>query len=536
MEGYLSTKRPSLHASPYTSLLRQYITAKNEERILNGKSQIPIAEQNLLAKAWMRTMLRQSGITVKDENATNVYDFVDFHDLDRTKPGQLDALTEVQAGRLLSQNDFYEIFAVMCHMNDKAADPDKVCMPRQFRIDAIFQEITHSPTLPPEGYAGNNKAAWTYEVKHNYTIAQDVNGVNRVFQSENGKPKVEQIVLEDMYQIIAENHLIRENGIVRHLSRDETQHSVRKTKPPPPSKSTSTRVFKEPTMHLRGTPGNISVTTQIIKDFVASCPGCEAKPAVKARKKGTEKTRVEGTNQGPKLANESRKRQAEFDEPEMAYRSPSKKRAMNQPSPNSSDTSQSPISPEQLVAHKLPYNHSPQYVSTNTDMLQSFSRPKHTVEYDQPDLDFSDITQLLNFEETMEPYEEIGECNQLDLDFSNITQLLNFEAIMEPHKQKDHDNGHDVLPVLGQYPSEQLPIAQSLTDFETFHYPELQNFDHDLGESSNFDPQLWQPDIPDDCNITLQDLNLTDLINQSDLLQSDPLNKSMHANRHQVLN
>jgi hypothetical protein len=248
--------------SRYTEDLKAYIDAKQA-----GQPTLSDTEERSLKNTWMQLKLLQDGITIKTGQLAS--DFVRFDHLDKYNQNHHDAISEVDAETLPSIYDFYLIFAIMCHLNDKAVDPDKLCMPRRSRLLAIEVELKNPGTTEaPIGYAGENKASWKHEVKENWKLYK----CGRPGKDTDGCYSVE---LESAYVILSTNHIKKTNNGIKHLGRDNTQKVIREK-------------------------FNISFPTQIIKDFVAACPGCSASDKRKARIRGAATTKGAGRNRGPK--------------------------------------------------------------------------------------------------------------------------------------------------------------------------------------------------------------------------------------------
>jgi hypothetical protein len=131
-------------------------------KVLENQPNLTDTEKRSFEKLWMEQQLLQNGITIKTGQC--IYEFVNFSQLDGRTDQSRAAISEVQAGRMPSRDQFYMIFAIMCHLNDKSVDPDKLCMPRACRLIAISNELkSPGSTTAPEGYAGDNKAGWTQE-------------------------------------------------------------------------------------------------------------------------------------------------------------------------------------------------------------------------------------------------------------------------------------------------------------------------------------------------------------------------------------
>ena len=344
--------------SPYAAQLAPYISEK-----LRENSTLTETQQRLHQRNWLTEKLRCDESTIKD-GVTPVNNWVAFEDLDHVNPQHAAALLEIRSCNLPSKLDFDLIFSVMCHMNEKTVDMDKLCMPREVRIDAIREELLRpGKTNPPPGFAGDKSATWKHEVKKHWTMDGPVS--QAVLKKCD---KVPQIPLEKAYVIISENHYIwdekkKEN---RHLGRDETCKRIREN---------------------RLTPGNVSIPTHIIKEFVNACPGCNQKTTVKARVKGICTTRIQGGNRGAKNPENSKKRKAESG-PESDKSSectpPSKKRlAESDPEsdPESDKSSEyAPPSKDQLVSQsshlRAPLNHETPFTG---HILQSSYLPQNQI-------------------------------------------------------------------------------------------------------------------------------------------------------------
>lgn len=254
--------------SPYAPELEIYIDNHNEIEKLQSKSGTGLSptDKRTLGKEWMATKLLHHGPTIK--TGQSVYEFVTFEDLDYSKDEYAPAISEMLKGDIPTLKDFYVIFSIMCHLNDKAVDPDKLCTPRRSRLIAVFNELSNpGSTMAPEGYAGDNNAGWTHEVKQHWALE------NNLPRKKNEKSHTVQ--LESAYRIIAKAHIkTTDSGENKHLGRDETQIAVRK-------------LYQ-------------SFPTQIIKDFVAACPGCNKSDKRKSRRQGAKKTREKGGNRGIK--------------------------------------------------------------------------------------------------------------------------------------------------------------------------------------------------------------------------------------------
>ena len=258
--------------SPYAADIRAYLVKLDKERKEqndDGKGLTDTDKRNIKMTQMLEKLSKQSGFTIKTGQL--VKDFVTFEDLNPANPEHFTAIREVQAGDLLSLDGFILTFSLMCHMNDKVADPDKVCTPRQARLLDIQRELNNpGKTPPPDGYAGDNTAGWTYEVKHGFQVTSDGQVLKK---TEEGPLPV--VPLERVYTTIAINHAKVVDGKVQHLGRDVTQKSIRKLHPLFP--------------------------TQIIKDFVASCPGCLASTKRAARLVGAATTKANGGNRGARV-------------------------------------------------------------------------------------------------------------------------------------------------------------------------------------------------------------------------------------------
>lgn len=318
--GAAGTQR-SIHqrVSPYFQHLKEHIRQEKS----NSATELSDTDVRYLQKKWLCENAFQNGhLTIKNGVAT--HEFVTFDDLDRHNPRHFEAISEVQGGHLPTLKHFYQIFSVLCHLNDKVSDPDKVCMPRHSRIDAIRAELLKpGSTTAPDGYANDNTASWTHEVKYNYKIvSRDPNSpqYNWVAKINKEKNKVgpesisPQYALESAYKIIAQSHIqrVEKDGKfeIKHLSRDSTQKAIRG--------DNKTKLYD-------------SIPTQIIKDFVAACPGCKDDRKREARKLGAETTKAKGGNRGQKnRTNSPKKRRAESDSESDSY-TPSKKRATTIP-------------------------------------------------------------------------------------------------------------------------------------------------------------------------------------------------------------
>jgi hypothetical protein len=420
--------------SPYAAELATYIgqqqsikhakLSADAKRPLHKKdTKFSDTEKRNSQKDWMITKLWNDGWTTK--TGVHVFDFVKFEDLDEHNEQHKDAYNEAQIGRLPTKLDFYGIFAVMCHLNDKAIDPDKLCMPRNLRIDAIREELNNPGTTdPPEGYASENKACWSFEVKNNWTILPGFPPC--VAQKNKDGSTTAQYPLESAYYIIALNHIGRDkNGQIKHRSRDDTQKWVR---------------------GLEGnTEGNESFTTQIIKDFVAACPGCNANPKRASRIQGTETTRSHGGNKEKrKESNGSpKKRRAESD-PEIDASSPSKKQAIETPS--------------QVIDNQYPGNANPyNKISNNaSNIVQQQDQQSHNLQSPDNDrkIEKSEESSSINLRSSKtDKYNQFNFSQQFDLNqddqlimyLSDFSTSLNFEDPVYKDSRWTHNTADSEL-------------------------------------------------------------------------------------------
>jgi hypothetical protein len=296
---------PSPYAAELKAELVDFILSKAPVNVTD-------TERIQFEKDWMASKLLQVGNwttkpTKEHEDGQNVFNFVTLEPLKVSS----NAYKETLAGNLPTMEDFYLMFAVMCHLNEKTTDSDKICMPRQSRLNAIFQELTRpGTTVAPTGYAGDRTAGWTHEVKMDWTfyeVEDSVTGKKSILPGKTGKNnKGHAVALEQAYRIIAEGHIERTTQGIKHLGRDSTWKKIRDT------------------IKSNG------IQTQIVKDFVAACPACSRSPKRESRKQGAKTTKNNGGNIGPKT-NTKKRSASEFNADENNEYSPLEKQPTKKP-------------------------------------------------------------------------------------------------------------------------------------------------------------------------------------------------------------
>lgn len=239
---------------------------------------------------YLQEQIKQFGPTLKPMRFNGqtytqyVHQFVTFEDIDCHY-----ASSELQQNKLPSLADFQKMLSIVSHLNDKTTDLDKICMPRQSRLDAIKAELLNTSeesTDPPPGYAGDRTAGWRHEVKKQWSI----NAASE--PQKNGEGPA--ISLERAYRIITRAHIQGEDEYgrkipIKHLGRDQTWNKL--------------KIITE-------TPDNTKAAfhSQIVKDFVAACPACCKSAKRKSRMGGVDTTRAKEGNGKKSPESKSKKR------------------------------------------------------------------------------------------------------------------------------------------------------------------------------------------------------------------------------------